>query len=195
MNIQEEQAARNGHRKILGKRLMDGEDLMTVIQDDTALIFDYKKIKANVEAYRLDLARQIARVTEYSFYYPDKVIPYDLTQKKKHLWYWSDGPNYGKTTHLKMHDKKYLCSWYNYSEKFQNIATDSQFLLMDEYTKPHLFATDLNQMCDGTFQYPSKGGNAVRVEMILIVCSNAPPHYVYPKAFPFIEARFNIVKL
>lgn len=194
MDIQAEQAARAGHRKILGKRLMDGEDLMTVIQDDTAMIFDYKKIKANVEAYRLDLQRSTPKCKWFTFYYPDW-ITYDLNIKKKHLWYWSDGPNYGKTINLKIHDKRYLCSWYNYNEKFQNISPDSQFLLMDEFTRPYLYATDLNQMCDGTYQFPSKQSNAARVEMIIILCSNKPPHMIYPNAFQYIEARFNVVKL
>jgi hypothetical protein len=192
MDIVAETAAREGHKKILGKRLMDGEDLLEVIKDDHAMIFDYKRIKMNVEAYRLDLQRKTQVCKTYTFYYPN-VIKYDLSIKQKHLWYWSDGPNYGKTTNLKWHDERYLCSWYNYNEKFQTIHPDSQFLLLDEYSRPHLFATELNQMCDGTYQYPSKQSNAVRVEMILIICSNAPPHMLYPKAFPLIEARFNVV--
>ncbi len=158
------------------------------------MIFEYKKIKSNVEAYRLDVARLIPTAKWYTFYYPTW-IRYDLTQKLKHLWYWSDGPNYGKTINLKMHDKRYRCSWYNYKEIYQNIATDSQFLLMDEYTRPHLTVQDLNMMCDGTYQYPSKGGSASRVEMIVIICANAPPHYVYPNMFRYVEARFTIIKL
>lgn len=48
-------------------------------------------------------------------------------------------------------------------------------------------------MCDGTYQYPKKGGNPVQADMILLICGNAHPENVYPNAYPFIEARFNVV--
>jgi hypothetical protein len=46
-------------------------------------------------------------------------------------------------------------------------------------------------MCDGTYQYPVKGGNATALNKpIVIICGNAPIKTVYPKAHQFIEARF-----
>jgi len=48
-------------------------------------------------------------------------------------------------------------------------------------------------MCDGTYQYPNKGGVPAMENMILIVCGNASPENIYPNAFPYIEARFNII--
>lgn len=43
MDIREETAAREGHRKILGKRLLQ-ERLVDVIEDNPELIFDYTKL-------------------------------------------------------------------------------------------------------------------------------------------------------
>jgi hypothetical protein len=54
MDIVAETAAQQSHKKILGKRLMDGEDLADVMQDAPELIFEYKKLKTNIEAYFLD---------------------------------------------------------------------------------------------------------------------------------------------
>jgi hypothetical protein len=54
MDIVAETAAKQSHKKILGKRLMDGEDLADVMQDAPELIFEYKKLKTNIEAYFLD---------------------------------------------------------------------------------------------------------------------------------------------
>lgn len=46
-------------------------------------------------------------------------------------------------------------------------------------------------MCDGTYQYPTKGGTAQALDKpIIIICGNAPIEAVYPKAHRFIKARF-----
>ena len=48
-------------------------------------------------------------------------------------------------------------------------------------------------MCDGTYAYPSKhGAKVILKNPIVIICGNAPPDQVYPKAHPFIQARFNV---
>jgi len=72
-------------------------------------------------------------------------------EKKKHYWLWSTEPNMGKTTFLRKLDSDYRCSWYNVNESFQQIHTDSQFILFDEYSVPHLKVTALNSMCDATY--------------------------------------------
>ena len=49
----------------------------------------------------------------------------------------------------------------------------------------------MNQMCDGTYQYPIKGGNAEALDKpLIVICGNAPIKTVYPKAHQFITARF-----
>ena len=69
-------------------------------------------------------------------------------------------PNFGKTTWLKWLSDRFRCSWYNTSEGFQSdIREDTQFLLFDEYSGGKVLkSTQLNQMCDGTYIYPFKGG-------------------------------------
>lgn len=46
-------------------------------------------------------------------------------------------------------------------------------------------------MCDGTYQYPTKGGNAIKLDSpLILICGNASIETVYPKAHKFIQARF-----
>lgn len=63
--------------------------------------------------------------------------------------------------------------------------------MIDEYTTATIKATQLNQMCDGTFQYPTKSAAPTILENpLLIVCGNASIKTVYPKAHQYIAARF-----
>ena len=50
-------------------------------------------------------------------------------------------------------------------------------------------------MCDGNYLYPSKGGAAVKCKAIILICGNKDPRQLYPNAWPYIEARFNILCL
>lgn len=64
--------------------------------------------------------------------------------------------------------------------------------MLDEYTIPYLKATQLNEMCDGNYQYPSKGGEAIKLKKpLIIICSNKPMQELYPNACVYLEARFN----
>lgn len=50
MDITAETLAREGHRKILGKRLCDKElSLIEAVAEDNSLLFGYKKTKADLE--------------------------------------------------------------------------------------------------------------------------------------------------
>lgn len=118
-----------------------------------------------------------------------------IVGKQKHYWLWSAMPNCGKTTFLKQIDYLYRSSWFSTSEVYQNIHIDSQFILIDEFSSPALKVTQLNQMCDGTFSYPLKGGQAKQVAAVIICCGNKHPRDIYPNAWPFVEARFNVIEL
>lgn len=72
---------------------------------------------------------------------------------------------------------------------------DSQFILVDEYTTPDLKVTVLNQMCDGHYPYPVKGGAPINSKANLIICGNKSPAEMYPNAWKYVEARFNVLNL
>jgi len=90
------------------------------------------------------------------------------------------------------------CFWYNQAEKYQAAHPDHQFVLLDEYSTAKLTITDLNQMCDSTYQYPVKGGTPVTLKnAIVLLCGNKPPTEVYTTEsnWPLINARFNLICL
>lgn len=138
MDIKAETAAREGHHRIVGKRLLS-EPLTEMVKEYPELIFGYKKLKMDLQEYKMDL---------------EEVNPDPLKEienpwgnafeihegKRKHYWVWSRRPDKGKTTWLKLVAKKMTASWYNYTEVFQNIRNGSQFLMMDEFTRAHITA-------------------------------------------------------
>lgn len=76
---------------------------------------------------------------------------------------------------------------------FQNVTPHTQFITLDEYTVPHLKAQKLNLLCDGASPIPVKGGQAITPKKpVVIVCGNKHPQDLYPNAWKFIEARFNV---
>lgn len=68
MDIQEEQRARKGHKRILGQRLIDGEPLVSLVQEFPEMIFGYKKLKQDLNEYRLDIVRQKPTVRSYQIF-------------------------------------------------------------------------------------------------------------------------------
>jgi len=50
-------------------------------------------------------------------------------------------------------------------------------------------------MCDGNYMYPSKGGHAVKCSATILMCGNKDPKELYPKAWKYIDARFNVLCL
>ena len=76
------------------------------------------------------------------------------------------------------------------------VRQDDQFILYEEFTLPHLKSTDLNQMCDGTYYYPTKGGDPVLIpNAILIITGNKDPVDLYPNCWKYISLRFNVINV
>ncbi len=49
-------------------------------------------------------------------------------------------------------------------------------------------------MCDGTYMYPSKGGQSIKLtKPTILVTGNKDPREVYPNTYALIEARFNVM--
>lgn len=124
------------------------------------------------------------------------ILPVYTTKiKDRHWWFWSSEANTGKTTFLRFLDQRYPCHWMA-REKYQSIHSGTQFVLLDEYTFPWLTLFELNQMCDGTQMYPSKGGSPVGLQdPIIVVCSNKPPEAIYPNFAHLLRARFRVFPL
>ncbi|AXQ65984.1 MAG: replication protein [Cressdnaviricota sp.] len=196
MDAEQEKNAKTSKQKILGKHLIEGANLVATVKENPELLMNYNKLKLNLEAFRADNARE--EIPECRDSIPN-TWGLDMPlkdEKRRHYWIWSDVPDMGKTTWLKSIEDAYKTSWFNQTELYQNIHSDSQFILIDEYSSAKVKATTINQMCDGTYLYPTKGGTAKQVRgTILLVCGNRDPKDVYPEAWPYIEARFTVKKV
>lgn len=117
MDIKEETAAREGHRRIIGKRLLT-ENIQDLLSEYPELIFDYKKLKANIQEYKNDIA-----IKEKPTHLPNIPNPWGnpfdiIDAKRRNYWIWSKNPDRAKTTWLKTIAKATTVSWYNYTEDF-----------------------------------------------------------------------------
>lgn len=180
--------------RALNKRLLE-EDLRDLVHEGVVQLEKYIKLKACKDAFLKDSAPALPRCSGFVPNSLGKLLPI-LADKQRHFWLWSARPNTGKTTFLKFVGTNFASHWFTYKEHFQSIHPGTQFVLLDEYSSPHLQVTQLNQMCDGTWMYPSKGGNPVQlVDPIVLIGSNKPPEEVYPNCYPLINARFVVIEL
>lgn len=54
MDWETEQMARLNHRRILGKRIYEGENILTITAEAPEHVFGYAKLKADINALRMD---------------------------------------------------------------------------------------------------------------------------------------------
>ena len=90
----------------------------------------------------------------------------------------------GKTTQFLIPlSKQYRAEFFNKNETYQNFHHATQAVMIDEYTQATLRATQVNEMCDGTYKYPNKYGGPTRLNgPIVLICANASIDSVYPNA-------------
>lgn len=181
------------HKAVLGKRFLDGEDPVQILQENPALFFDLQKIENSLTIWK---KWQVPVLPRCSGFIPNSFghILTVSTCKQRHYWFWSESPNKGKTTFLKSIQESFPSLWYSWTEKYQSPSPQSQFVLLDEYSIGHLTVTQLNMMCDGTYQYPVKGSSPFSLPgSIVLVCGNRSPMEIYDsKHHDLIKARFQI---
>lgn len=185
-------------QKLSNKDLLEG-DLKYYVDNDLLSLTQLPGILKARQAYAMISANDNPTcIQEIPNHWDNLSMPlYDHTVKQKHYWLWSSEPNKGKTTFQRTLRSLYRCSDYSCEEKFQQVKKDSQFLLFDEFAKGNLVTiTKLNEMCDGTYQFPVKGQPAVTlVDPIVIVCSNFSISGCYNNSNGRLEARFNEINL
>lgn len=194
-NIQEKLKACIGHNKYTNKDVLE-TPLVTLVDEEIISIRDMPRLQAAKDFYFQEKARinlqNIGAELENTWTDP---FPVDMEIKKRHYWIYSTRPNLGKTTWLKSLSLKYKTSWYSCAESFQVIYRDSQLVLLDEFAGK-IPVTQLNQMCDGTYCYPTKGSRSIQLaRSLVVICSNRTIIECYPKYHQFLEARFNEVCL
>lgn len=185
-------ASLQGHRKFIGNLLLT-QPLHSLIEKHPELLFDYAKLKANVDAYKMDI---LPATPEIPVMIPNNfgcIMLYNRDQKRRHYWIYSTQPNRGKTTFGLSLEKDLSASFVGGDRGFFDVKANSRILIFDEFTTPRFTCTQLNQMCDGTFSYAYfKQGNVKLEEKkpLIVVLSNAPIDQVYPNKSLIVKARF-----
>jgi len=117
--------------------------------------------------------------------------------KRRHLWIWSDGPNFGKTTGFALP----LCKQFNAiiatgTLRYWNVTRHTECIILDDYNTPQLKWSTLNQICDGTYSFDViYKGSIMLDKYILIVLSNNSISSLYPNMNQYLYERFNEIKL
>lgn len=183
-------------QKMTAKEMLESEPL-TLIENNLISPFQLNNFLANQKTYfELKGTDKVRATGVLPPFWDDQEI--EIKQgKQRHYWIYSREPNKGKTTFLQKLRTSYPCGDYSCKETFQNFGDWVQLVLFDEFAKGNsIKITDLNSMCDGTYQYPRKGKTAIFLkDPTLIICSNFPLLEVYPNSAGRLEARFNIICL
>jgi len=186
--------AKKASGRDLNKRLLT-EDLCDLVDEGVIPLEKYIKVKANKTQYIRDRVPARPRCTGMIPNTFGLLLPL-YTEKCRHYWFWSSEPNKGKTTFLKVLDALFPCYWWTSAEAFQSsIHPGTQFVFIDEYQFARINYGQLNQMCDGTWQYPVKCSDPVMLkDPVVIICGNKDPAEIYHE-LDLIKARFRIFNL
>lgn len=191
---------KSNNRTLIGKRLIDGESLEKIVEENPALIFGYKKLKEDLGLFqatraqnrdiREDLPGELSTVWDINGH---GRVPVELDNKQCHYWFWSSQPNKGKSLFLQG-----LASKYNSvletgrAPQYWGIVPSTQLILLDEVTRGTWKAQTLNGICDGTASYRKFQGGCIHLESkpLVICCSNHDINWCYPYENALIHARF-----
>lgn len=185
--------AEKSKRSYVAELLLKGTPLSEIVKEHPATLFEYGKLKQNWALFQADLIPALPRCFGFIPNTWGLLLPVS-TIKQRHYWFWSSSPNKGKTTFLDQVEAHHPSFRYSIAELYQTPSPQAQFVFLDEYSTGHLKITQLNSMCDGTYQYPVKGSCSFLLKgSILLVCGNRSPLEIYSEPYhELIKARFNI---
>lgn len=181
-------------RAIVGKRILEGTELTTIVEEFPQYIFGYKKLKTDIEEYKED--KRIDQRDELPGELPNpwnKRMPVDLDNKKCHYWVYSHEPDRGKTTaFLEPIYENYKACWKDQTEPYWTIAKDTEIIIFDEIERGHLKHSALNMICNGKKEYRLFQGGNIKLprKPLVIICSNFSIKEVFPYAYKLVEIRF-----
>lgn len=115
----------------------------------------------------------------------------DRDNKRCHFWIWSKESNRGKTSLARELVSKYRGIHKTGHFDWWCIRKDCDFIILDEY-KGGLSYDELNSLCDGTYEFNSKGNPlfVLDTKPIVIIFSNKNIESVYPHMFHLVSSRF-----
>lgn len=188
---------RKSKKTLVGEKLVNSNlNLVEAVKQFPDLIFDYNKLKNNLNQYFKDAT---PRRPGLPLFIPNsfgKVLSTTLAGKRRHFWIWSDQPNKGKTTNAKTWYKNFNMHLQSGDFTYWTFNGDEEGLIIDEYNSARLSWSSLNSICDGTFSYRIfQGGLKGNLNFLVIVLSNSRISDLYPFKNQFLYERFNEIEL
>lgn len=89
MDYKQEIQAKDSKKRILGKRLIEGEKLVDLVKENPEMLPDIKRWEAALETFHL---LQLRNKPDCTGFIPNNwalLLPI-RSEKKKHFWFWSD---------------------------------------------------------------------------------------------------------
>lgn len=183
-------------RSLLGKRVLDGEDLWKIVEEMPQHVFGYKRLKEDIQEFRrdkqestieLEIPGEVPNPWGFNLY-PDT----DL--KKCHYWFYSTVPNKGKTTGvINPLIRDHHAVMYHPKATYHHVREKTRVIVLDEVITGTIKARDLNEICDGNAQFRVFMGGEIKLKekALVVICSNFSIDTVFPIMKEFVHARFN----
>lgn len=184
-------------RKQIGKRLLEGEDLTTMIPEYPHLIFGYKRLKEDIGSYVADAKDDRGSLPPFLPNPWGKVLPSQKKAKRRHYWIYSQLPNKGKTTMFaEPLAKDYRCYIKCGDFSYWNVCGHEEAIILDEYNTAGLKWSSLNSLCDGNYEFRVFMGGLIKLRRpLIIILSNQSIADLYPHMNILLYARFKEIEI
>lgn len=186
--------AASDRRKIIADELINKKrPLNEVVEEYPMLIFEYKRLKENVELYWKDKEDERLPIPDFLPNPWNKQFSTKIIGKRRHYWIFSRQPDMGKTYHFATPlFRAYKSALKSGDFSYWNLRGDEEMLILDEYNTAKLKYDFLNSMCDGNCEYRIfMGGVKALKNPLIIILSNQPIYELYPNMNSLLYARFN----
>lgn len=180
------------HKKYIAQEMLV-KPLAELIKEHPELLWDYARLKHNLELYYADKINQTPDIPQFIPNNWGCIMQYNPNVKRRHYWIYSNEPNRGKTTFAKKLSDDFGAKIVTFQRGFFDVSKYVKIIIYDEYSYAKFPVTDLNSMCDGTFDYPYfKQGNIRLLEKnpLIIIIGNKSIEQVYPNAHNYVKVRF-----
>lgn len=164
---------------------------------DIGMISGYIRMKADLNEFRRDSEEDKLELPTFLPNPWGRVLFGKKNSKKRHYWIFSRSPNKGKTTMFaEPLEKTYRFYIKTGDYTYWNVKESDDGIILDDYNGAKVKYYELNQMCDGTYEYRVFQRGVIKlVKPLIIVLSNQSIKEIYPNMFDLLYARFNEIEI
>ena len=189
-------ATGTNEKELLGKRILAGEDILKIVEENPKFIIGYQRLRQDVETFKQD-QEEAANAVDLPGELPNPWnlrFTVDTDNKKCHFWVYSKEPNKGKTSAFIMPIiKEYQAILFDPKGTYHEVRKTTQIICLDEVYPGQMRAQTINRLCDGNFSFRRiyVGEFLLKHKALIVVCSNYSIKECFPSNYALVEARFN----